>query len=168
MSLAAQPSIDQLKELALPAPPAAYWPQTWGWAVLLGLLLVLAGAVIAVRRIRWQRDRYRREALAELAALEHQIAQPRAHAAALRALPELIKRVALSMNASEPVAPLSGPQWQAFLQKHAPTSLPDDLAARLAGLAYQPDAQLMHIPDAEVQGLLKVCTHWVEAHHVGV
>ncbi|MBS4089073.1 DUF4381 domain-containing protein [Pseudomonas rustica] len=86
------PSIDQLKELAPPA-PVSYAPQTWGWWVLLGLLIVLA-IVIGVRRyLQWRRDEYRREGLARLTQLRSRSDDLNA----LRELPELLKRVALSM-----------------------------------------------------------------------
>jgi hypothetical protein len=86
------PSIEQLKEIALPA-PVSYAPQTWGWWVLLGLL-VLTALIIAARRYwQWRRDRYRREALVRLAQLQ----QRSDDLSALRELPELLKRTALSM-----------------------------------------------------------------------
>jgi hypothetical protein len=86
------PSIDQLKELSLPA-PVSYAPQTWGWWVLLGLLIALA-IVMGVRRyLQWRRDEYRREGLARLAQLRSRSDDLNA----LRELPELLKRVALSM-----------------------------------------------------------------------
>ncbi|MGH8387515.1 MAG: DUF4381 domain-containing protein, partial [Pseudomonas sp.] len=86
------PSIEQLKEIALPA-PVSYAPQTWGWWVLLGLL-VLTALIIAARRYwQWKRDRYRREALARLAQLQ----QRSDDLNALRELPELLKRTAISL-----------------------------------------------------------------------
>lgn len=98
------PSIAQLKELALPS-PVSYSPQTWGWWLLLAILL-LAAALIGTRRyIQWRRDRYRREALAHLAQL-------RSHSDelhALRELPELLKRVALSMQGPKFKAASSAP-----------------------------------------------------------
>jgi len=86
------PDISQLKELSLPA-PVSYAPQTWGWWLLLALLVVLA-LVVGVRRYwQWRRDRYRREALVRLAQLRERSDDLNA----LRELPELLKRVALSM-----------------------------------------------------------------------
>ncbi|MFJ2479081.1 DUF4381 domain-containing protein [Pseudomonas sp. NPDC087598] len=91
------PSIEQLKELGLPA-PVSYAPQTWGWWVLLGLLIVLA-IVIGVRRhLQWRRDQYRREALVRLTQLRDRSDDLNA----LRELPELLKRVALSMPTQSP------------------------------------------------------------------
>ena len=88
------PSIDQLKELGLPA-PVTYAPQTWGWWVLLGLLIVLAIVVGVRRHLQWRRDQYRREALVRLTQLRDRSDDLNA----LRELPELLKRVALSMPA---------------------------------------------------------------------
>jgi hypothetical protein len=90
------PSIEQLKELALPA-PVSYAPQTWGWWVLLGVLILLT-LIIAISRYRqWRRDAYRREGLERLAQLRSRSDDLNA----LRELPELLKRVALSMPAQK-------------------------------------------------------------------
>lgn len=147
------PSIEQLQELGLPA-PVSYWPQTWGWAVVLGVV-ILAVLVLGARRwLRWRRDAYRREALAHLRKLED-----------LRELPELLKRVALSMPLPEAeqqrIPTLSGADWQAFLQRHAGTAIPEDLSLQLAALAYGAP-----LAEAEQARLLAQCTAWVESHHV--
>ena len=144
------PSIEQLTELSLPA-PVSYWPQTWGWGVLLGVV-VLALLVLAGRKwLRWRRDAYRREALARLDSLVD-----------LRELPELLKRVALSMplpmEEQQRIPTLHGAEWQAFLQRHARGPIPDDLAQRLAQMAYGTASQ-----DPQ---LLAQCKAWVEQHHV--
>src|SRR5690242_20110761 len=100
------PSVDQLKEIALPA-PVSYAPQTWGWWALLGVLVVAVLLVGARRYWQWQRDRYRREALVRLAGLQTSDDQLKA----LRELPELLKRVALSMPSpwnAKPVGALGG------------------------------------------------------------
>jgi hypothetical protein len=190
------PSIDQLKEIALPA-PVSYAPQTWGWWVLFGLLVVAVLLISARRYWQWRRDRYRREArvrLAELQASDNQLD-------ALRELPELLKRVALSMPSpwnAKPVgvsllamaarhstpkvtdAPLSraasllqgnlgalgGEDWQAFLVRHSTQPLPADFSQQLAQLAYAPDATLLAIPSEQRQQLFNTCKLWVEHHHV--
>jgi hypothetical protein len=147
------PSIEQLQELRLPA-PVSYWPQTWGWALVLGLLIV-GLLVLALRKwLRWRRDAYRREALACLNALSD-----------LRELPALLKRVALSMPLADAehqsLPTLSGADWQAFLQRHARTPIAADLSQRLADLAYGPP-----LPAAQQAQLLAQCKAWVEQHHV--
>ncbi|MCU1761427.1 DUF4381 domain-containing protein [Pseudomonas sp. 14P_8.1_Bac3] len=186
------PSIEQLKEIALPA-QVSYAPQTWGWWVLLGLLLVTA-LLVAVRRYRqWRLDAYRREALARLAQLQKRSDDLNA----LRELPELLKRTALSAWNTKPVRAglpalaafqsksqltepppspaswlLQGPaalgreDWQTFLERHSRHPLPADFSQQLARLAYAPDATLRAIPTDQRQQLFDTCKHWVEHHHV--
>jgi hypothetical protein len=115
---------------------------------------------------------------------------------ALRELPELLKRVALSMplkhcpvgaaegcdllillfkgnvKRSQPsaaptgVAALGRSDWQAFLQQHSKKPLPANFSAQLAQLAYAPDATLRALPVEQRQALFDTCQHWVEQHHV--
>ncbi|MFJ4193436.1 DUF4381 domain-containing protein [Pseudomonas sp. NPDC089534] len=163
------PDIGQLKELSLPA-PVSYAPQTWGWWVLLAALLA-AAALIGWRRYRqWRRDRYRREALLRLAQLRSRSDD----LSALRELPELLKRVALSMPAparkTDPLpqgpAALGDKEWQRFLERHCADPLPCDFSHRLGQLAYAPDAVLQTLPEAQRQTLFDLCQAWVERHHV--
>lgn len=155
-------SIEQLQNLPLP-PAVSYFPQTWGWLLLVLGLLGL-GLFFACRSAwRWWRERYRRAALAELALLESALATDRD---ALRQLPALLKRTALSMPGQPAVASLGGADWQAFLQRCSASALPSDLARQLGELAYAPPAQLQALPDAQVRQLLAVCRQWLEQHHV--
>jgi len=186
------PSIEQLKELALPA-PISYAPQTWGWWVLLAVLVVTALLLGARRYWQWRRDRYRREALARLAQLQ----QRSGDLSALRELPELLKRVALSMPNTVTVgasllamargrsptvlnvpassragslpqgpASLGKDDWQVFLQQHLKQQLPADFSQKLALLAYAPEATLRALPAEQRQQLFDTCKTWVERHHV--
>ena len=186
------PSIEQLKELALPA-PISYAPQTWGWWVLLAVLVVTALLLGARRYWQWRRDRYRREALARLAQLQ----QRSGDLSALRELPELLKRVALSMPNTVAVgasllamargrsptvlnvpassragslpqgpASLGKDDWQVFLQQHLKQPLPADFSQQLAQLAYAPDSTLQALPPEQRQQLFDTCKTWVERHHV--
>ena len=162
------PSIDQLKEMALPA-PVSYMPQTWGWWCVLGLLLVGLLVWAARRYWQWRRDAYRREALERLALLQRRSSDLNA----LRELPELLKRAALSMP--EPhsftvgaVGASGGDDWQAFLQRHSPTPLPADFSRQLATLAYAPQATLLAMPDEQRLALFATCKQWLEQHHVAV
>ncbi|MNF87776.1 hypothetical protein D3C84_702520 [compost metagenome] len=161
---ASPPNLNQLQELPLPPPAASYWPQTWGWALVLLLLLALLAVLAARRWRRWRRDRYRREALARLATLERALGDEQQRLAALRELPELLKRVALSMPGSPPVAALGGGDWQAFLQRTSPVPLPERLGEQLATLAYAPEARLRDLAEDELRALLDTCHHWIGQH----
>ncbi|BCX68487.1 DUF4381 domain-containing protein [Pseudomonas izuensis] len=186
------PGIEQLKEIALPA-PVSYAPQTWGWWVLLSLLVSTALITAARRYWQWRRDRYRREALVRLAQLQLRSDD----LSALRELPELLKRTALSMPNTVPVgarlardadgavlqvnrvivhrgqallpqgpAALGKEDWQTFLQQHSKQPLPTDFSQQLAQLAYAPDATLQALPPEQRQQLFDTCKHWIEHHHV--
>ncbi|QBF26718.1 DUF4381 domain-containing protein [Pseudomonas tructae] len=166
MSTPVRPAIDQLKELASGAPPFSYWPQTWAWGVLLAVLLFSLGAWGAWRWRQWWRDRYRRQALLRLDQLRAAPAEQRL--AALRELPELLKRTALSMLGAPPVASLGGASWQAFLAAHARYPLPAGFAFDLQQIAYGPDAQLQSLDEASVAALFSTSRRWIETHHVAV
>jgi hypothetical protein len=110
----------------------------------------------------------------------------------LRELPELLKRVAISMPYAKPVgasllamasgqspppliasslpqdspAGLGKEDWQAFLQRHSKQPLPVDFSQQLSLLAYAPDATLRDMPNEQRQQLFSTCKTWVERHHV--
>lgn len=107
-------ALARLHDIALPDPVSMY-PQTVGWYVL-GALLVLAIAWVTVRAIRrYRRNRYRREALKELDRLEGLAAGGADRVAALREVPALVKRTALSAWPRAEVAELAGEAWLRFL-----------------------------------------------------
>ncbi|AZZ76568.1 hypothetical protein CCX46_15875 [Pseudomonas sp. RU47] len=126
------PSIEQLKELSLPA-PVSYAPQTWGWWVLLAGL-VLAALLIGIRRyVQWRRDSYRREGLARLAQLRSRSDDLNA----LRELPELLKRVALSMPTHNPTRWNATPVGASLLAKrpaHSTSVVSDTPLSRASSL----------------------------------
>lgn len=163
---AAAASIDQLRELAPGVPPFSYLPQTWGWLALTGLVLVLAGIWGTLRWRRWRREQYRREALARLDKLA--ASQGEQRLASLRELPELLKRVALSMPDAPPVASLSGVAWQRFLEQHARRPLPGAFAETLHRLAYAPDSALRTLDAQQVNTLFSTSRSWIEGHHVAL
>lgn len=160
------PQLSQIKELPLPTPPFSYWPQTWGWLALLLVILVAIGILAFLRWQRWHRDQYRREALARLAELEQSLSDSTQRLPALREVPELLKRVALSMPGAPAVASLGGDDWQAFLQRSSSTPLPSDIGRQLSLLAYAPAPRLAELSDNQARELLGTCRHWIETHHV--
>jgi hypothetical protein len=104
-------SLQLLNDIVTP-PAVPWWPPAPGWYVL-GALVLLAAAWLAVRYfLKWRRNRYRREALEELARM-------RSDLSAARALPALLKRAALSAWPRREVAQLSGAEWRRFLDDSA-------------------------------------------------
>lgn len=146
--------------------PVSLEPATAAWLVLLALVLTLAlwGAFLLVRRRR--QGRYRREAAAELRALEAQLATPEARDAALATLPVLVKRVALQAAGRQPAAPLSGEPWLRFLDRTwtepAFTSGP---GRWLPTLAYGTPAERAGLAGSDVDALVALLRRWIPHHH---
>ncbi|MBO1012563.1 DUF4381 domain-containing protein [Achromobacter sp. SD115] len=164
MNADAAPSIEQLRQLPLPA-PVSYWPQTWGWLVLLAAVLALAGwAAWRIARRR-RRNRYRRTGLRMLEALRR---QTQSDPLAARALPELLKRVGLSSVAEADrarVGALQGAEWVAFMDDGMAV-FPPDASVLLRALAYAPPETLRAIDPARVRNLFLASRQWMERHHV--
>jgi hypothetical protein len=140
--------LEGLADIAVPA-PVSCMPQTWGWAVLGVVLLGLSLWAFVRWRRRRERNRYRREALAELAHLSSQDA--------LAVIPPLLKRVALSAWPRSEVAALSGQAWVSFLRAHGP--FPEEAARLLDDIEYQPRAQ-----GEAIELLVKASRLWIEKH----
>jgi hypothetical protein len=129
--------LDKLHDFYQPALPS-WRPQTIGWYVVFGIaaLLLLWLAVHIIRR--WLADRYRREALRELAQTRPE------------ELSELLKRTALSLWPREAVASLSGEAWLRFLDESArselfqsaPASLLEEIALRPVSLSSEDESAL--------------------------
>ena len=111
-------SLDRLHDIIAP-PPVPWWPPAAGWYWVLGFLLCLL-LIFALRAFRhWQRNRYRREALAEWRRLAGQLDRPEMRTAALTAMSVLLKRTALSAFPRADVASLTGRAWLDFLDHTA-------------------------------------------------
>jgi len=121
-------------------PPVSWLPQTWGWAVLGAVLLVLLAWMLWRWRKRREANRYRREALSELS--EIPVAE----------IPALLKRTALAAWPRDKVAALSGEQWVAFLQVSGP----------LADLLNDAEYRSTSVSSEEAKTEAK---HWIENHH---
>lgn len=156
-------ALRSLADIALPA-PVPWWPQTWGWALLAVILLALA--VFAFWRwLHYRRiNRYRREALALLAGLEHVENDPGQRAEAARAVAELLKRVALAAWPRTDVATLSGEPWVKFLRDHGNgKAIPDGTAALLADGEYRPAGG---VTEPQFRALTGSARSWIEGHRV--
>jgi hypothetical protein len=106
-------SLQNLHDIVTPG-PVGWWPLAPGWyvaaAVALGAILWLAWRMWK----RWRRNRYRGQALRELARIRRGDGRE-----GLSALPVLLKRAALSAWPRETVAALVGLDWHRFLDETA-------------------------------------------------
>ena len=140
------------------SPPDISWlPQTVGWAWLGAALAVL----LLYRAWRWWRhwyaNRYRREAIARVRALQA------AHDTGnwLGELNRLLKLSALAGYPRREVAALTGDRWVRFLNAQCPEpAFTGRHAQLLARGPYRPQAPA----EADREGLLRASLHWLETH----
>lgn len=161
--------LDTLHPLLEPAPPS-WMPQTVGWAVLAGLLLMLMGWLAWRAWLWWRAQRYRRIAQRELrqlrAVLDATPPLPAARLEAARQLPALVRRLALAHAPRDHVAHLQGEAWLTWLDRSlqgecAPFS--QGAGRSLSDWAYRPASAL---PWAELSGLLALIERWISQHQV--
>lgn len=136
-------SLDRLHDVIAP-PPVPWWPPAPGWYFLLTFVAALVVVLLIKALIRWQHNRYRREALAEWRAIEPKLAATDTRAAGLVDLAVLLKRTALSAFPRQDVANLTGDAWQSFLARTASVTPAVDALERAAyetGLVDEPQAR---------------------------
>jgi hypothetical protein len=158
-----------LRDAAAP-PPVSWRPQTAGWYLLGAMLLIGLSALVWRGVRRWQANRYRREAVAAVQALEPDLDDAARRPSALRALAEIVKRTRLSEVRRPDVASLSGRAWAEHLDATWPgrgafTSAPGSM---LVGLAYRPDPALRALPSSEAVALARLVRRWIVEHHAAV
>lgn len=148
-------SLQNLNDIVSPA-AVPWWPLAPGWYVLGAILLMVAFYWLFRGAQRWQRNRYRREALDILAQLRQ------AGPEAASRIPPLLKRAALSAFPREEVAALNGADWYRFLDASAAT---DRFMARdgvlLGRTAYRANQDLS---TEEFKSLCEAAEYWLRQH----
>ncbi len=149
-----------IEEVHLPD-PVSWWPQTIGWKVL-GLLALILLSYGIYRQIKiWWRNRYRREALKQLASLEASAADWQS---VVRQLPTLLKLVALQVYPRSDIAVLSGPSWLYFLDAQSSgVSFCDKAGEQLLVVAYQAEEHWM-LDEADARELISRVRFWISNH----
>ncbi|MBO9100966.1 MULTISPECIES: DUF4381 domain-containing protein [unclassified Rhizobium] len=158
-------ALKSLKDIAVPE-PISWLPQTWGWAMLAGLL-GLALLFIGLRRLRrYRANAYRREALLHLLDVEERMSDPARRHEGIHALAELLKRVALAGWSRKEVASMSGSSWVRFLGDHDDTPSEPALATLLDDFEYRDDGTLDTMPSNVESDLTTAARRWIGGHRV--
>ena len=135
--------------------PVPWLPQTPGWWIVLGWLVAVA--ILAAWQIvrRRRRNRYRRDALAELRTI---VSQPDIDSAqAAQRIAAVLKRTALAAYPRSDVASLYGADWARFLTESAGNDAQIANAAEdLAAAAYR--------PGADPHKLSRPARRWIRLH----
>ena len=158
-------SLDRLHDVITPA-PVPWWPPAPGWYGLGGLILVLLIVGLIRGFASWQANRYRREALHELARHKNELHDPGKRAEALMGMATLLKRAALTVFPREKVASLSGPAWLAFLDRTGRTkTFTEGPGHYLEKVAYDPRCAAV-IKEEELARLESMVRRWLSQHRV--
>lgn len=152
----AQDPLAQLRDIHLPT-TIDTWPPAPGWWVLGALVLLAICAALYWLFRRWRQNRYRREALAELQALQDQYGDnPGEYVEHYSAL---LKRVALTRYPREVVAGLTGERWARFLDTTGGTrEFSMGAGQALISGAYEKQT------DADIAQLHHLGEHWIREH----
>lgn len=143
-------SLSNLVDIVLPA-PTPWWPPAPGWIWASILLCALATAWGVVTWLRWHRNAYRREAVAELGAEDLTAAQ----------LFGILKRVALVSFGRPEVARLSGLDWLDFLVDSCPELNRQSLEPIYASVFSSHDPSSFDLKEG-----LQAAKNWVRRHRV--
>ena len=151
-------NLPQLLELmhGLVMPEPVEWlPQTPGWWIVLGWILAVLLLLAWQFARRRQRNRYRRDALAELSSIAARTELGPAESA--QHIAALLKRTALAAYPRDDVAALYGADWARFIKESAGNDpYIADAADKLAAAAYR--------PDADGSALARPARRWIRLH----
>jgi len=159
-------SLQNLHDIVMP-PTVSWWPPAPGWyAVASGILIGIVW-FIWQRYWQWRADAYRRAALNELSRLKSLI-DSEEREPALRKLPELVKRTAMSAWPREKLAALTGNGWLQFLDRFGNTdAFTKGDGQLLTELPYAGHQKLNGISDDQVFSLVKIVEKWILEHRAG-
>ena len=153
--------IHGIDEILLPD-TVSWWPTAPGWQVLGVAILVLLLFQIGRLARRWWRNRYRREALRQLAMVQQRAGSKLQDVVAT--LPYYLKVTALQAYSRRDVASLSGIDWLMFLDAHYPgPSFSVGVGEKLLSVAYLPRQQ-WQLNDQQSDTLIKMSRRWIAEH----
>lgn len=158
-------AIRSLHDIVTPE-PVSWMPQTWGWAVLGGALLVMLILVSIRRVLRYRANAYRREALHLLDGIETRIRNHATRQAAVHEVAEVLKRTALAGWGRGPTASLSGKEWSDFLEDKGDAEGKRLLGKLADDFEYRDPALMNRLPGNLADELANDARQWIEKHHV--
>ena len=153
-------SLQNLHDIVAPA-PVAWWPPAPGWYVVLAIAASAMLVLLWKAWRHWRRNRYRGEALRELARIRQA-----GQGGELRVMPVLLKRAALSAWPREKVAGLVGRDWYLFLDESGDTDrFCSGVGDLLDRLAYASGSEIV-LSEQDSAVVLDAAERWLKRHRV--
>nr|WP_255771346.1 DUF4381 domain-containing protein [Microbulbifer guangxiensis] len=134
-SPAEQALLDQLRDIHTPD-PIGWWPPAPGWWLLAALLMIGLYFLLRwlrQRKLRWSRNRYRKEAERLLRAIDTSTPD------AAQDINEILKRVAVTTYGRQGCGNLTGRAWLDFLRTTADVDCPPQAETVLLEQLYRAD-----------------------------
>jgi hypothetical protein len=156
-------SLDRLHDIIVP-PAVPWWPPAAGWYWLMGTLLAIGTVQLLRAFIRWQQNRYRREALAQWRTQVELLGDANARVSAVTALATLLKRTALSAFPRTEVASLTGPAWLAFLDRTAEMHGFNSNTGALLENAVYGNLSVSQLGEKEARDAASLVHQWIKHH----
>lgn len=156
-------NLSNLRDIVEP-PAVTFWPLAPGVVLMMALILLWATVAALLWWRHWQRNAYRREALADMTAIATRIRSPQTRTVGLQQLSVLLKRVALAAYPRAEVAALADAEWAKFLDRHLGgdffrTGTGQVLAAAMS----DPDAGAELTP-SDCNRVIHNARRWITAH----
>jgi dihydrodipicolinate synthase/N-acetylneuraminate lyase len=135
--------------------------------VLLAVVLAVGAWTALARHRRRVANRYRREALEELVAIEGGIGARESRVEALAEVPPLIKRVALAVVSRADAASLTGDAWLAFLDgSYGGDGFTNGPGRLIPELAYQSAERQEAVSQQQAKELIELVRVWIQSHEL--
>lgn len=158
-------SLDRLHDIIEPQ-VNVWWPLAAGWFWLAGLMLLLLAYLLVRYFVYQQHNRYRHEALAELATCEKLLEQDSKNQT-LYKIAELLKRTAITAYPRSEVASLTGQAWYAFLDRTGKcNAFVGENAKVFESAIYEGSVATSSVTDTQVRDLILIAKQWIKTHAV--
>ena len=155
-----------IDEIILPA-DISWWPSTIGWKIVALLIFIFVSYRLFKSAQFWWKNRYRREAIRQISALqlsEQQQASDNGLLAVIEKLPFYLKTTALQAYPRDQVAQLSGTVWIDFLNvKYGSEHFDSNIANQLLTISYRPKEQ-WQFTEEQCLNLINLTTLWIKRH----
>lgn len=141
--------------------PIPFEFMTPGWFILLGIIVLLCFFLIRNLFIRFQKNKYRREAIKNLQFLKRDISK-NSPSLIIEKISSLLKLVSFKSYGREKTANLTGKQWSEFLCSRVKNKDNENDVFSLLELQYT----TVNIKEDDLEKLIDVSCQWIRRHRV--